>query len=194
MQRHWTLAQYRTADLCTLGAILAVCEYIMTRAAAGWFPGELYTVSVTAAMSAIVLMRWGGWGLLHASLGGAVFWLASGGSGKQLAIYGLGNLFCGLLLPALRGQRQQRIRCDALLTMLFALAVVVSMDLGRAVVALALGAPIRSCLGFFTTDALTGLFTLVVVSLARKLDGVFEDQKSYLLRCQQQRQQEKGGF
>ena len=45
-----------------------------------------------------------------------------------------------------------------------------------------LGAAARNCLGFFTTDALSLLFTGVVVWTARRLDGIFEDQKHYLLR------------
>ncbi len=194
MERHYTLAGYRNVDLCILGGILAVCEYAVTRGASRWFPDQLYTVSVTATLCAIVLMRWGAWAGLHAALGGAVFWFASGGSAGQLAIYAGGNLGCLLLLPMIKGKRKARIRDDKLFTAAFALAVAVSMQLGRSIVALLLGAEMADCVGFFTTDALTGLFTVVVVSLARKLDGVFEDQKSYLIRCQKQREQEKGGF
>lgn len=194
MERHYSLAQYRNMDLCILGVILAACEYAVTRGASRWFPDQLYTVSVTAAVCAIVLMRWGAWGGLHAALGGLVFSLTSGGSASQLATYAVGNLGCLVLLPLLKGNGKARIRDDKLFTALFALGVAVCMQLGRSIVALLLGAELTACVGFFTTDALTGLFTVVVVSLARKLDGVFEDQKSYLIRCQKQREQEKGGF
>lgn len=191
MERHWTFAQYRTADLCCFAVIGGICEYIMTVAAGKWFPGQLYTVSVTAAVSTIVLMRWGAWAGIHALLGGAVFCLASGGSARQYAIYGIGNLACLVLLPLLRGEGKTRIRSDKLQTGAFALGVTLAMQLGRALVALALGTELSACVGFFTTDALTDLFTVVVVSLARNLDGIFEDQKSYLLRISKQ---EKGGF
>lgn len=194
MERHYSLAQYRNMDLCILGVILAACEYAVTRGASRWFPDQLYTVSVTAAVCAIVLMRWGAWGGLHAALGGLVFSLTSGGSASQLATYAVGNLGCLVLLPLLKGNGKARIRDDKLFTALFALGVAVCMQLGRSIVALLLGAELTACVGFFTTDALTGLFTVVVVSLARKWDGVFEDQKSYLIRCQKQREQEKGGF
>lgn len=189
MDRHWTFAQYRAADLCTFGAIGAVCEYVITVAARSWFPGQLYTVSVTAAVCAILLMRWGAWAAISAVLGGCVFSFASGGSAAQTAIYAIGNLGCLLLLPLRR--HKERIRTDKLCTILFSLGVVLSMQLGRSLVALALGTEIGACAGFFTTDTLTDLFTMVVVSLARNLDGIFEDQKSYLLRIQKQ---EKGGF
>ncbi len=194
MKRQLTLAQYRGVDLALFALILGGCEYVVTRAARAWFPGQLYTVSLTAAVCAIVLMRWGAWAGLHALLGGAVFWLASGGSGPQLAIYAVGNLGCLLTLPLLRGSGKAKIRGDKLCTILFALAVALAMQLGRAAVALALGTEPGNCVGFFTTDTLSDLFAMVVVSLAGRLDGVFEDQKTYLRRLQAQQKKEKGGF
>ena len=194
MKRQLTLAEYRSLDLTLFVVILAVCEYVITLAAIRWFPGQLYTVSLSAALCAIVLMRWGPWVGLHALLGGTAFWLASGGTPRQLAVYALGNLFCLLVLPLLRGNGKEKIRTDKLFTILFALAVVLSMQLGRAAVALALGTSIETCVGFFTTDSLSDVFTIVVVSLARRLDGIFEDQKRYLRRLQEQQKKEKGGF
>lgn len=194
MKRQLTLAQYRGVDLTLFALILGACEYLVTQAARVWFPGQLYTVSVAASVCAIVLMRWGGWAGLHALLGGTVFWLASGGRETQLAIYALGNLGCLLVLPLLRGNGKARIKGDKLYTALFALAVVLTMQLGRAAVALLLGTEPGACAGFFTTDTLSDLFTMVVVSLAGRLDGVFEDQKTYLRRLQAQQKKEKGGF
>ena len=194
MKRQLTLAQYRAVDLTLLAVILAVCEYGMTLAARQWFPGQLYTVSVTGALCAIVLMRWGIWAGLHAVLGGAVFWYASGGTWQQLAIYGIGNLGCLLVLPLLRGTGKEKIRRDKLFTALFALGVTLAMELGRAAVALLLGTAWELSVGFFTTDTLSCVFAMVVVSLAARLDGVFEDQKQYLRRLQEQQRKEKGGF
>ena len=68
------------------------------------------------------------------------------------------------------------------------------MQLGRAALALLLGTSLTTSVGFFTTDTLSDVFAMVVVSLARRLDGVFEDQKRYLRRLQEQQNKEKGGF
>ena len=194
MKRRLTLAEYRNVDLLLFGVILAACEYVITLAANRWFADQLYTVSVTGALCAIVLMRWGPWAGLHAVLGGSAFWLASGGTGQQLAIYALGNLAALLLLPLLRRGGKEKIRSDMLFTALFALGVTLAMQLGRAAVALLLGTSPEICVGFFTTDTLSDLFAMVVVCLARRLDGVFEDQKRYLHRLQEQRKKQKGGF
>ena len=194
MKRQLTLAQYRGVDLTLFALILGGCEYLVTRAANVWFPGQLYTVSLTAAVCAIVLMRWGPWAGLHALLGGLVFWLASGGRGVQLIIYMVGNLGCLLTLPLLRGEGKAKIRSDKLFTALFALGVALTMQLGRALTALLLGTEPSACVGFFTTDTLSDLFAMVVVSLAGRLDGVFEDQKTYLRRLKAREKKEKGGF
>ena len=194
MKRQLTLAEYRTVDLTILAVILAVLEYGMTLAARRWYPEQLYTVSLSSALCAIVLMRWGIWAGFHAMLGGAVFWYASGGTWQQLLIYGIGNLAALLVLPLLGRGGKEKIRRDKLLTAVFALAVTLAMQLGRAVMALLLGTSPGTCVGFFTTDALSSVFAMVVVSLAARLDGVFEDQKQYLCRLQEQQKKEKGGF
>ena len=60
--------------------------------------------------------------------------------------------------------------------------------------ALVLGAQLKTCFDFFTTDALSGLFTMVIIWIAARLDGILEDQKTYLLRVNKEREEEKGGF
>ncbi|MCD7755542.1 MAG: hypothetical protein LUJ09_04320, partial [Firmicutes bacterium] len=47
-----------------------------------------------------------------------------------------------------------------------------------------------ACLGFITTDALSILFTACIVWVARRVEGLFEDQKKYLLRIERERQVE----
>ena len=49
--------------------MLTVAETIAVTAARRWFPNEPYTVSVTPAITTIVMMRWGPWAGLHAVLG-----------------------------------------------------------------------------------------------------------------------------
>ncbi len=67
------------------------------------------------------------------------------------------------------------------------------MLLGRFVTAVLLGVPAESALGFVTTDTLSILFTLVIVWISRRLDGVFESQKIYLLRIHAEGEEGKGG-
>lgn len=192
MNRSFSFKQYRGIDLTLFALILCVTEMLIVNAARFWFAEQLYTVSAVAAVTAIVLMRWGPWAAIHAVLGGLVFSLASRGSAQQTLIYCIGNLLAMAALLPLRLLGAERIRKDGFLSVCFGLLVLLLMQLGRAVMALMLGAGFSACLGFFTTDALSLLFTGVIIWIARRLDGIFENQKHYLLRIH--KEEEKGGY
>ena len=193
MKRQLSFEQYRAIDLAMFAVLLCFTETMIVKAATWWFAEQLYTVSVVGAITAIVLMRWGPWAGIHAVLGGAVYCLASHGSAQQLIIYCVGNLFALLALLPLRLLGGERIRLDPLMSIGFGLLTLLLMQLGRALVALAFGTAFQTCLGFFTTDALSLLFTGLIIWVARRLDGIFENQRHYLLRIHNT-EEEKGGF
>ena len=213
MNHRLTFRQYRQMDLTVFGAMLVVAEALIVLAATRWFPAEAYTVSIVAAVTSIVLMRWGPWAAIHAVLGGLVYCFVSGGQPGQYLIYCAGNLFALLSLLWFRIPGKERtsgkepIREDSFLTVIFGLTVQLLMQLGRAAVAFALlraspgSAPagtqsiagaLSFCIGFITTDALSGFFTAVILWIARRQDGLFEDQKHYLLRIQEAEKEERG--
>ena len=181
MKRQRTWKEYRAIDLALLGLALAVFEFLIVRAANWWFPGQPFTVSLAASMASIVYMRWGVWGAIHAAEAGFVFCWFSGATGEQFIIYCDGNLFSVLAVLLLKAAGKERVRTGNL-ALVFPLLVQVLMQAGRAAAALLLGAGPTEAVGFFTTDSLSLLFTFVIIWIARKLDGVYEDQKHYLLR------------
>lgn len=181
MKRRRTWKEYRAIDLALLAGLLAVFEFIIVRAANWWFPGQPFTVSLAAAVTSIVYMRWGVWGAIHAAEAGFVFCCFSGATGQQFAVYCAGNLLSVLAVLLLKAMGKERVRTGSL-SLVFPLLVQVLMQAGRAAVALLLGADPANLAGFFTTDSLSLLFTFVIIWIARKLDGVYEDQKHYLLR------------
>lgn len=125
MKKQYTWQEYRAIDLSLMAVILAVCEYLLVASARFWFPEQLYTVSLAGAMAAIVFMRWGAWGAIHAFEAGFVFCLFSGGTGVQFVIYCIGNLFslpAALLLDRIG---KEKVRGSAILSVLFALLVLV---------------------------------------------------------------------
>ena len=193
MKGQLSVSQYRAIDLSLFAVMLMLFETVTVTAATRWFPGEAYTVSVVGAVTAIVLMRWGAWGALHAVLGGLVYCLVSRAAVWQYAVYMGGNLFGLGALLLFRVKGRETVRGDALLSMAFGGLTLLLMQAGRALISLLFGAG-AAAIGFFTTDVVSLLFTLVVVWIARRLDGVFEDQRHYLLRVQEEREKEKGGF
>lgn len=192
MRRQLTFREYRTIDLLLFALMLAVFEFIIVRAASGAvFRDQPYTVSLAAAVASIVYMRWGAWGGIHAALAGFLFCFYYGGRPEQYAIYIVGNLFSLLAVIPLKRLGSERVRSGQWSGMLFPLAVILLMQGGRAAVSMVLGGSADGALGFFTTDALSDLFTLVIVWIARRLDGIYEDQKHYLLRVQKEKEKKR---
>ena len=50
VNRHLTLKQYRRLDLFLFAVMLILSESLIVNAAIRWFPDQLYTVSVSAAI------------------------------------------------------------------------------------------------------------------------------------------------
>ena len=194
MKGQLTVGQYRAIDLSLFAFMLAASETVIVWAATRWFPGQPYTVSVVAALTAIVMMRWGLWAILHAVLGGAIYCLVSHGTAQQMLIYCVGNLLGLAAILWIRLTGAEKLRKDPWRTLAYGATVLALMQLGRALISVLLGAPLAAAAGFFTTDALSYLFTLLILWIVRRLDGVFEDQMHYLRRVEKEREEEKGGF
>lgn len=170
--------------------MVVVFEFIIVMAARFWFPGQPYTVSLAAAITTIVYMRWGWWGGIHAALAGLVFCFFQGATPTQYLIYVIGNLFSMLSVFILLKVGKEKVRTSTM-GMLYPILVLLLMQIGRSVVAIATGAEPASVIGFFTTDSLSMLFTFVIIWIARRLDGVYEDQIHYLLRIKSEEGTEK---
>ena len=192
MQRQRTWKEYRLIDLALFAILTAVFEFVIVSAARWWFPDQLFVVSPAAALVAIVYMRWGAWGAIHALESGFIFCLFSGGTRMQYMVYCAGNLLSLAALLLFKAVGKERVRQGGL-ALIFPLLVLLLMQAGRAVLSMLLGAAPTAAADFFTTDSLSYIFTIVIVWIARRLDGIYEDQKHYLLRVQAQEEEKEGG-
>lgn len=194
MNRQISLSQYRSIDLGILAVLMAVSQALIYFASTRWFADQPYVVSPIAAIVALVMMRWGGWAAIHAVAGGVLFaWLA-GGTWEHYLIYGAGNLLSVAALVMFKIFGKERIRENVVLTLAYALCVQLLMQLGRAAVSAVLGGSWEASLGFITTDLLSGLFTMFLIWTVRRIEGLFEDQKHYLLRVQSEQAEGRGQF
>ena len=192
MKNQITFSQYRTIDLSILMAMLAFSQILIHLATSFWFPDQLYVVSPVAGVTALVMMRWSGYAAIHAALGGVVFTVLAGGGWEQILIYAAGNLLSLAMLVEFRIFGKEKIRKDAFLSVTFAIGTQLFMQLGRAGIAALMGHPADVCIRFITTDVLSCLFTAVIIWIVRRVEGLFEDQKLYLLRIQQEQTVERG--
>ncbi len=99
-----------------------------------------------------------------------------------------------LALIYVKKRGAEAIRRDSFKTVVYGLLVLLLMETGRAALSLACGASLAAAAGFYTTDIISWLFTALILWIVRRLDGMLEDQKQYLHRVAQEREEEKGGF
>ncbi|MCR5297614.1 MAG: hypothetical protein K6E17_09415 [Clostridiales bacterium] len=189
MQTQRSIQQYRAIDLTLFAVILTVFETVLIQAGTKWFPQEAWMVSVTPVITAIVMMRWGPWAAIHAVLGGAALCFLTGAAQtnpRMIPVYCIGNLggMAGLIL--LKKAGSEKIRGNAVQSMLFGGVVLLGMLAGRALVSLIVIRDFGALIMYFTPEAVTLLFTLVLMWVVRRPDGLFEDQKHYLKRLNRQ--------
>jgi len=187
-----SIHQYRVIDCSLFALMLIVFETVIIKAATAWFPLEAWTVSVVPAVTAIVMVRWGPWCALHAVIGGVVTVAAMKGNGTQFLIYGAGNLAVLAVLPLIRKWGWEALHRNVLLNFLSGILAVFAMQAGRALVALAAGTPADGLLLYITADSVTYIFTIVILWIASRLDGVLEDQRHYLVRINNPEEREDG--
>ena len=187
-----TFRQYRRTDLLILSVMTCIFEGAVTLAGCKWFPEQPYSLSLTLTIVCLAFMRWDKYALFFPALGGVVFCVASGAEFSQYIIYCAGNCatIASLLFFRIWGKD---LRGDAIKTLVFVCASFGFMQVGRWIFALIFGAGPIIILNFISTDALSLLFAAVVILLARKTDGLFEDQKAYLLRTEAQREKARRG-
>ncbi|MDE7326989.1 MAG: hypothetical protein K2N63_12085 [Lachnospiraceae bacterium] len=183
--------QYRAIDLGIMAVLLFVSEMITATAAIKWFPGELYTLSPTIAVVCIVMMRWGSFAALNAAVGGMAFCIATGASAAQFVMYCVGNCLALLALFLFKVGGKEKVRENAAFTVVFVAVAYASAQVGRWILGLFFGGSFDSVVIFFTTDSLSLLFAVVVVLISRRVDGLFEDQREYLIRTEDERARER---
>ena len=191
MERENSLIRYKAIDITIWVAMLVIFETLIAKAGSSWFKEQPYTLSLVPALTLILYMRWSLYGLPYGALGGLVLALALGAGMKTVLVYAGGNLLSVAVYLLMMKVGKEKISNSAFLSALFAVLMAVVMQTGRALVSLLVGSGTGSFLGFYTTDALSGVFALIVILVVRKRDGVFEDQISYLRRLNREEEEKK---
>ncbi len=190
-----TYRLYKALDIVTFAVILAVFQAVVVFAKLKWVQfGEPYFLSLTVTIVAIVMMRWGAWSLIHQIVGGLVFSAVfiyceqAAQPINQLIIYSLGGIPSVLAIVYVKLVGKEKICSKWWLTVIFVSLIYILEHLGHGIASYCLGQGF-AFVGFLATDSISLVFSLVAVLITRKLDGVFEDQKSYLFRQERERKE-----
>lgn len=139
----------------------------------------------------IVMMRWGWQSVFYAVGDGLLYCLlnlgADGFEPSLFAVYMIGNVFIVLLLLMTKFMGKERIRSKWYFSALFLLAGEVSVVLGRTLVSVCFGQSFTATLMAQVWETFSLAVGLIIILIARRLDGMFEDQKSYLRRLDDER-------
>ena len=190
---------YRAIDLCIMTAIIIIGELILSFASNVWFKLDSLAISITLPILLIVSMRWG-WRVVYpAAIGGLMSCLFSQISGGQkftlqlLLISEVGTLTILFSLVWFKLIGKQKTKENLAIALCFAIVMYLLNSVGSGIAtAIVNGDGLFACIVlYFTRNSITCLFAAIIIIIVRKLDGVFEDQKTYLLRLEKQKEQEK---
>ena len=193
--RFISFRQYKYTDLFFFALILGISELLVFCAFRFWFADvtERFYINFMLAIALTVIMRWGWYGGLFAVADGVILCAVEGGDWKMYLTYIIGNacILSVLLLTKFVGK--ERIRVKWYLSLAYVAAGWVSVNLGIACMNAIFGKNFLSAfltgLGFGVYGALPFITAFVVVMILRHLNGMFEDQKHYLLRADKERKE-----
>lgn len=184
-----TFKQYRTIDVSILVALTIIFEGIATLATIKWFALQPVAISISLALVCMLMLRWGWQAGFAAVAGGFVYCVLSGGSPQQFAIYCIGNLFALLAMLWFKVFGKEKIRTSRWHMLLFVTTAYAGQVLGRGLLAVLFGDSWGTLVIFSTTDIMSLVFAILVLFLFRTTDGMLEDQKTYLLRLDRQKEE-----
>jgi hypothetical protein len=186
-----SLKQYRATDLFIFAVILVAFELLIHFAYIGFNGDFIFSPMVPIVL--LVMMRWGWVSVFYAVGDGILYCLINMGSENfnnyYFAIYTIGNAFIALLLLSFLYPGKGKISQKWYLSLIFALLGWFFVVLGRSIVAACLGINFLTALLSQLSDLLSMGIAVLLILVLRRLDGMFEDQKSYLLRLDRERKE-----
>ena len=189
-----TFKQYRAIDLFMLCLITVIFETVATLAMNEWFRLQAMAISITLSITCIAFMRWSAWGVIPCLVGSATYCFVSAAEFKQYLIYCIGSLFCLFVLPFLNKLEKKKIQKSFLRRAIFATLIYTFVAFGRWLVSLIFSPSISTFTVFITSEILSLLFAIIILYICKNLDGVIEDQRSYLLRLDAERRAEQEAY
>lgn len=198
-----SFGRYRATDLIIFAVVLVAFGLISFFAFTKWFADDPtnFFFSLAVPISLIVMIRWNWYGMFYAVFDGILYCamviLSSEGAYDSQAlqyfiVYGIGNAFIGLAYLMVHFMGHKRIASNAGFTFLYVLCGWVAVELGRSLVSLCFGvAPGAAFSGFFfgPSELLSLAMSVVILLILRKLDGMLENQRAYLLRLDKERKE-----
>ena len=146
-------------------------------------------------MLVIVMMRWDRYCLIHAVVYAFLFVSFHRGSLTQYLVYLIGNLGFMITLIYMRKVTKEKIAASFFGSLAYLLLGFLLMEVFRGLASMLIaGSDVRVIMEFILTDMLSLVFAILVIIVVRRVDGLFVDQKKYLLELNSQEEKIDGGW
>lgn len=184
-----SLQQYRLTDILLFAAILVAFDLIIHFAFIA-YSGD-YVFSLLVPIVLLVMMRWG-WPCVFLAVGEGILYcvlnrdLASFTNWHYI-IYGIGNAWIMLMLIPMKLVGKERICKSGGHTLWFTVLGWLLVYFGRCVMSWICGLGFSSIFFGQAMDLISLFIGVLLIQIFRKLDGMFEDQKHFLLRLDKER-------
>ena len=194
-----SFGRYRATDLLLFAIILTAFDLISFFAFNEWFATDSsrYIFSIAIPVALIVMVRWNWYGMFYAVFDGLLYCILMLATGRMegldtlqiFLVYGIGNAFVGLAYLMVKFMGCRRIAAKWYFTALYMVCGWVAVYLGRSAISICFGVSASGAfLSFLSaTDLLSLGIGIVSLLVMRKLDGMMERQKDYLLRLDKER-------
>ncbi|MBD5477165.1 MAG: hypothetical protein HDR17_14475 [Lachnospiraceae bacterium] len=188
--------QYKLVDILLFMVIMAALEAVNVFAIKRWFPDMLFAVSLMFTVSLIVLVRWNFiaaiFPVLHGVLYCAFLSVFQTVGYEEYIIYAVGNSFLLLSWFIFKLIPKEKLFSKWYLTLIYPAVAFVLVLLGRTLVAMCFGTGFVEALGsYFFTESLNIVFAIIALLILRRVDGMLEDQKTYLKRVAREKTEAK---
>lgn len=185
--------QYCLTDLFLFAVILIAFELLLHYALKAFGASAVFIFSPLLPIVLLVMMRWGWPAVFYAVFDGLLYCLLNlktqGFEKSFFAIYIIGNAAVMILLLMTKFMGRDKIRGKWYFSLLFTVAGWLAIVLGRAIVAACFGKSFVGVILNQFTEPMSLALGLVIILVMRRLDGMFESQKSYLLRLDKERKE-----
>lgn len=189
-----SLTQYRITDLLVFTAIVIVFDLLAHYAPMALPVGAMFNFTITVPIVLMVMFRWG-WMCVFPAVADAILMcvLNNPEVWQSYVCYIIGNACILLLLTVLKFWKKNKIAGKWYFSALFVILGWLLQNFALTLAMTACGQNFVECLslnfGFGWTGILSLAMGIVIILVMRRLDGMFEDQKSYLLRLDKERKE-----
>ena len=193
--RFISIRQYKYTDLFFFALVLGLSELLVFCAYNLWFQNTVdkFYVNFMLAIVLTVIMRWGWVGGIYAVVDGVVLCAIEGGDWQSYIIYMVGTACIMSVLLLTKFVGKEKIRSKWYLTLAYILVGWVSVNLGITCMSAIFGnsffGSLASSFGFGVYGALPLAASTAAIMIMRRLNGMFEDQKHYLIRQDKERKE-----